>query len=103
LSTRPRVLCCDGIAERGIEILREVAEVDVEPKGLAGDNLHARLAPGQQIKLVAESSPPAPASRDASSSMDGAGPVLALVIGETPKDRHKRPRAPAPSEPSTPP
>jgi len=43
--------------------------------------LHARLAPGQQIKLVAESSLPAPATRDASSSTDGAGPVLALVIG----------------------
>jgi len=39
-----RVLCCDGIAERGIEILSEVAEVDVSEKGLTGDELRERLA-----------------------------------------------------------
>lgn len=42
---KPRVLCCDGIAERGIEILREVADVDVETGSLSGDELHRRLAP----------------------------------------------------------
>lgn len=40
-----RVLCCDGIAERGLEILSEVAEVDVSEKGLTGDQLRERLAP----------------------------------------------------------
>jgi len=39
------VLCCDGIAERGIEILREAAEVDISDKGLAGEELRRRLAP----------------------------------------------------------
>ena len=86
-------------------LLATLVERDGRELPMAPDlvGLHARLAPGQQIKLVAESSLPAPATRDASSSTDGAGPVLALVIGETPKERHKRPRAPAPSEPSTPP
>ncbi|MGQ9731371.1 MAG: NAD(P)-dependent oxidoreductase, partial [Candidatus Zipacnadales bacterium] len=45
MSGKPRVLCCDGIAERGIEILREVAEVDVVSGALMAPELHARLAP----------------------------------------------------------
>ncbi|MBM3475450.1 MAG: phosphoglycerate dehydrogenase [Armatimonadetes bacterium] len=45
MSKTPRVLCCDGIADRGIEILREVAEVDVEPKGLTAARLRERIAP----------------------------------------------------------
>ncbi len=49
MSEKPRVLCCDGIAERGIEILREVAEVDVEPKGLSGEALQERLAPCEAV------------------------------------------------------
>jgi len=49
VSDKPRVLCCDGIAERGIEILREVAEVDVQPKGLSGEALHTRLAPCEAV------------------------------------------------------
>ncbi len=44
-----RILCCDGIAERGIEILRDVAEVDVSEKGLSGDELRERLAPCEAV------------------------------------------------------
>jgi len=46
---RPRVLCCDGIAERGIDVLREVAEVDVASGALSGAELRARLAPCEAV------------------------------------------------------
>jgi len=45
VTKKQRVLCCDGIAERGIDILRDVADVDVSEGALKGENLHARLAP----------------------------------------------------------
>jgi pyrimidine operon attenuation protein / uracil phosphoribosyltransferase len=64
-------------------LLATLVERDGRELPMAPDlvGLHARLEPGQQIKLVAE-------------------PVLALVIGEMPKDRSKRPRVPAPPEPT---
>jgi pyrimidine operon attenuation protein / uracil phosphoribosyltransferase len=86
-------------------LLATLVERDGRELPMAPDlvGLHARLEPGQQIKLVTESSLPAPASGDASPSVDVAGPALVLVVGETPKDRQKRSRTPLPSEPSTPP
>jgi pyrimidine operon attenuation protein/uracil phosphoribosyltransferase len=86
-------------------LLATLVERDGRELPMAPDlvGLHARLEPGQQIKLVTESSLPAPASGDASPSVDVAGPTLVLVVGETPKDRHKRSRTALPSERSTPP
>lgn len=86
-------------------LLATLVERDGRELPMAPDlvGLHARLEPGQQIKLVAESSPPVTASRDASPYIGVAGPALALVVGETPKDRHKRPRTPTPPGPGTPP
>jgi len=83
-------------------LLATLVERDGRELPMAPDlvGLHAHLEPGQQIKLVAESSLPARASRDASPSMDVAGPALALVVGEAPKVRHKRSRPPAASEPT---
>ncbi len=65
-------------------LLATLVERDGRELPMAPDlvGLHARLEPGQQIKLVAE-------------------PSLALVVGETPKDRQKRTRTPASSEAST--
>jgi len=72
-------------------LLATLVERDGRELPMAPDvvGLHARLEPGQQIKLVTLTDLPVPA--------------LALVVGETPKDRHKRPRPPAPTAPTTPP
>lgn len=62
-------------------VLATLVERDGRELPMAPDlvGLHVRLEPGQQIKLVAE-------------------PTLALVVGEIPRDRHKRPRSPMPPE-----
>ncbi len=41
---RHRILCLDGIAERGIAILRRAGEVEVVDGPLSGSELHQRLA-----------------------------------------------------------
>jgi D-3-phosphoglycerate dehydrogenase len=45
LAPQYHILCLDGIAPRGIEILRRVGEVDVVEGSLSGAQLHQRLAP----------------------------------------------------------
>jgi pyrimidine operon attenuation protein / uracil phosphoribosyltransferase len=62
-------------------LLVTLVERDGRELPIAADlvGLHARLEPGQQLKLTAQS----PGSA-------GDGPSLALVLGETPKDRQKR-------------
>jgi D-3-phosphoglycerate dehydrogenase / 2-oxoglutarate reductase len=45
LGTPLRILCADGIAGRGLEVLRQAGEVDAVDGPLAGAELHARLAP----------------------------------------------------------
>lgn len=84
-------------------LLATLVERDGRELPMAPDlvGLHAHLEPGQQIKLVAVESP-----RPAGAGTIGAGAAspsaLALVVGETPKDRNKRPRAPTPAEPAAP-
>jgi pyrimidine operon attenuation protein/uracil phosphoribosyltransferase len=64
-------------------LLATLVERDGRELPMAPDvvGLHAHLAPGQQIKLVK-------------------APALALVVGEIPKERQKRPTSPASAEPT---
>jgi pyrimidine operon attenuation protein / uracil phosphoribosyltransferase len=81
-------------------LLAALVERDGRELPMAPDlvGLHARLEPGQQIKLVAV--PDAPGAGPVPEAGRPAAPALALVIGEVPKDRHKKLRAPSPPEPT---
>jgi pyrimidine operon attenuation protein / uracil phosphoribosyltransferase len=64
-------------------LLATLVERDGRELPMAPDvvGLHAHLAPGQQIKLVK-------------------APALALLVGEIPKERQKRPTSPVSAEPT---
>lgn len=92
-------------------LLAALVERDGRELPMAPDlvGLHARLEPGQQIKLVTGAgAPPRPDDDSPGVMVPGTRlppapatePALALVIGETPRDRHKRPRVPP--EPAAP-
>ena len=88
-------------------LLATLVERDGRELPMAPDvvGLRARLEPGQQIKLVAVArlAETSPEPTQAAGGTRTADPALALMIGETPRDRHKRVRAHPSSESGTPP
>ena len=70
-------------------LLATLVERDGRELPVAADlvGLHAHLEPGQQVKLVTEASLAAPDAQDVGSG-------LVLVLGETPRERQKRPTTP---------